>query len=90
MTVGGTFTANLGCAHDASDDTSLESPPAYYGGFADCVSKMNIDLEDLKAFVATAEMQSFLRRVTNSQPALTRRIQKLEGVLGVPLPAHSR
>ncbi|MDP5307422.1 LysR family transcriptional regulator [Paracoccus spongiarum] len=49
---------------------------------------MNIDLEDLKAFVATAEMQSFraaAEMIHLSQPALTRRIQKLETTLGVAL-----
>ncbi|MFD1881295.1 LysR family transcriptional regulator [Paracoccus pacificus] len=49
---------------------------------------MNIDLEDLKAFVATAEMQSFRaasESIHLSQPALTRRIQKLEATLGVAL-----
>lgn len=49
---------------------------------------MNIDLEDLRAFVATAEMQSFRAAADSihlSQPALTRRIQKLEATLGVPL-----
>ena len=46
-----------------------------------CDTNMNIDLEDLKAFVATAEMQSFRaasESIHLSQPALTRRIQKLE------------
>lgn len=49
---------------------------------------MNIDLEDLKAFVATAEMQSFRaasESIHLSQPALTRRVQKLEAALGVAL-----
>lgn len=49
---------------------------------------MNIDLEDLKAFVATAEMQSFRAAAESihlSQPALTRRVQKLETTLGVAL-----
>ena len=49
---------------------------------------MNIDLEDLRAFVATAEMQSFRAAaevIHLSQPALTRRIQKLETTLGVAL-----
>ena len=53
-----------------------------------CDTNMNIDLEDLKAFVATAEMQSFRaasESIHLSQPALTRRIQKLEATLGVPL-----
>ncbi|MZQ87661.1 LysR family transcriptional regulator [Frigidibacter albus] len=55
----------------------------------DCyVGRMSIDLEDLRAFVATAEMQSFraaAETIHLSQPALTRRIQKLEATLGVPL-----
>ncbi len=49
---------------------------------------MNIDLEDLKAFVATAEMESFRAaadQIHISQPALTRRVQKLEATLGTPL-----
>ncbi|WP_022706374.1 LysR family transcriptional regulator [Paracoccus zeaxanthinifaciens] len=49
---------------------------------------MNIDLEDLRAFVATADMQSFraaAEAINLSQPALSRRIQKLETVLGVML-----
>lgn len=53
-----------------------------------CVIRMNIDLEDLKAFVATAEMRSFRaasESIHLSQPALTRRIQKLEATLGVAL-----
>lgn len=53
-----------------------------------CMTRMNIDLEDLKAFVATAEMQSFRaasESIHLSQPALTRRIQKLEATLGVAL-----
>ncbi|MCJ8140877.1 LysR family transcriptional regulator [Falsirhodobacter halotolerans] len=49
---------------------------------------MNIDLEDLRAFVATADTQSFRAAadiIHLSQPALTRRIQKLEASLGVAL-----
>lgn len=49
---------------------------------------MNVDLEDLRAFVATAEMRSFraaAETIHLSQPALTRRIQKLEATLGVSL-----
>ncbi len=49
---------------------------------------MSIDLEDLRAFVATAEMRSFRaasESIHLSQPALTRRIQKLETSLGVAL-----
>lgn len=49
---------------------------------------MNIDLDDLRAFVATAEMRNFgtaAESIHLSQPALTRRIQKLESVLGVTL-----
>ncbi|WP_224705387.1 LysR family transcriptional regulator [Devosia aquimaris] len=49
---------------------------------------MNIDLEDLTAFVATAEMRNFgaaAESIHLSQPALTRRIQKLEAALGVTL-----
>ena len=49
---------------------------------------MNVELDDLRAFVVTAEMRSFRAAAENihlSQPALTRRIQKLEATLGVPL-----
>src|SRR5919202_1679684 len=49
---------------------------------------MNFELVDLKAFVAVAELGSFNRAakaVNLSQPALTRRIQKLEEGLGAPL-----
>lgn len=49
---------------------------------------MSIDLEDLRAFVATADTQSFRAAaeiIHLSQPALTRRIQKLEASLGVTL-----
>ena len=50
--------------------------------------RMSIDLEDLRAFVATAEMRSFRaasESIHLSQPALTRRIQKLETSLGIAL-----
>jgi DNA-binding transcriptional LysR family regulator len=49
---------------------------------------MNFELVDLKAFVAVAELGSFSRAakaVNLSQPALTRRIQKLEEGLGAAL-----
>lgn len=49
---------------------------------------MNVELEDLKAFVAAAEMRSFRaasESIHLSQPALTRRVQKLEAALGVTL-----
>lgn len=49
---------------------------------------MNFELLDLKAFVAVAELGSFVRasKLMNlSQPALSRRIQKLEETLGVAL-----
>lgn len=49
---------------------------------------MNAELLDLKAFITVAEMGSFVRtaRALNlSQPALSRRIQKLEESLGAPL-----
>lgn len=49
---------------------------------------MNAELLDLKAFAMVAELGSFVRtaRALNlSQPALSRRIQKLEEALGAPL-----
>lgn len=49
---------------------------------------MNAELLDLRAFVTVAELGSFVRtaRALNlSQPALSRRIQKLEESLGAPL-----
>jgi DNA-binding transcriptional LysR family regulator len=49
---------------------------------------MRTDLDELEAFVAVAELGSFhaaAEMIHLSQPALTRRIQKLEATLGVPL-----
>lgn len=49
---------------------------------------MNADLLDLKAFVTVAELGSFVRSakaLNLSQPALSRRIQKLEEAFGAPL-----
>lgn len=49
---------------------------------------MNPSLADLRAFVAVAKLQSFAaaaRSLHLSQPALSRRIASLEGVLGVRL-----
>jgi DNA-binding transcriptional LysR family regulator len=49
---------------------------------------MKIDLNDLEAFVLVAELRSFAAAaalIHLSQPALTRRVQKLEETLGVPL-----
>lgn len=49
---------------------------------------MNAELLDLKAFVTVAELGSFVRTAQTlnlSQPALSRRIQKLERSLGAPL-----
>jgi DNA-binding transcriptional LysR family regulator len=49
---------------------------------------MNTELLDLKAFVFVAELRSFARTakaLNLSQPALSRRIQKLEESLGAPL-----
>jgi DNA-binding transcriptional LysR family regulator len=49
---------------------------------------MNFDLADLKALVAVAKLGSFRAAASElhlSQPALSRRIEKLEGALGVRL-----
>src|SRR3954454_7788655 len=50
--------------------------------------RMNFELVDLRAFIAVADLGSFNRAakaLTLSQPALSRRIQKLEESLGAPL-----
>jgi DNA-binding transcriptional LysR family regulator len=52
------------------------------------MTNMNLDLGDLRAFVAVAERGSFHAAATDihiSQPALSRRIAKLEASLGVRL-----
>jgi DNA-binding transcriptional LysR family regulator len=49
---------------------------------------MNFDLADLRAFVAVAELNSFRAAAESihlSQPALSRRVEKLEGALGIRL-----
>jgi DNA-binding transcriptional LysR family regulator len=49
---------------------------------------MNFDLADLRAFIAVAELNSFraaAETIHLSSPALSRRIDKLEGALGVRL-----
>lgn len=49
---------------------------------------INFDLHDLKAFVAAAEIKSFKKAadlINISQPAFSRRIEKLESALGVRL-----
>ena len=46
---------------------------------------MNISLEDVRAFLVIAELESFSQaadRLAVSQSALTRRIQKIEDHLG--------
>jgi DNA-binding transcriptional LysR family regulator len=53
-----------------------------------CVLRMKVDLNDLEAFVLVAELRSFAAAaelIHLSQSALTRRIQKLEEMLGVAL-----
>ena len=52
------------------------------------MAPMKVDLEDLRGFVAVAELGSFHAAsdaLHLSQPALTRRLQKLEAALGVQL-----
>jgi len=52
------------------------------------MAPMRVDLEDLRGFVAVAELGSFHAAsdaLHLSQPALTRRLQKLEAALGVQL-----
>lgn len=49
---------------------------------------MNCDILDLRAFLSVVEHESFTRAATAlniSQPALSRRIQKLEETIGAPL-----
>ena len=49
---------------------------------------IDLSLSDLRSFVAVAELGSFgeaASALNISQPALTRRIQKLEELLGVQL-----
>ncbi len=49
---------------------------------------MNFELVDLRAFIAVSDLGSFHRAakaLNLSQPALSRRIQKLEESLGAPL-----
>ncbi len=53
-----------------------------------CARCMNFDLDDLRGFVTVAELGSFHAAADAlhlSQPALSRRIQKLEAALGVQL-----
>ena len=52
------------------------------------MARMKLDLDDLRGFVAIAELSSFHAAADSlnlSQPALTRRLQKLEAMLGVQL-----
>ena len=52
------------------------------------MQRINYELHDLQAFVAVAERHSFRQAATDlflSQPALSRRIEKLEEALGVKL-----
>jgi DNA-binding transcriptional LysR family regulator len=54
----------------------------------ECMKRMKVDLDDLRGFVAVAELGSFHAAADSlhlSQPALTRRLQKLEAALGVQL-----
>lgn len=52
------------------------------------MSPLNCELLDLRALIAVAEGKSFLRAAEQlhlSQPALSRRVQKLEAMVGTPL-----
>jgi DNA-binding transcriptional LysR family regulator len=52
------------------------------------VTGMNCEILDLRAFLLVVELESFHRAaeaLNLSQPALSRRIQKLEGAIGAPL-----
>ena len=54
----------------------------------ECMEPMKVDLDDLRGFVVVAELGSFHAAADSlhlSQPALTRRLQKLEATLGVQL-----
>lgn len=56
------------------------------------MARMNFDLAELQAFVAVADQQSFRAAADAlhlSQPALSRRIDKLEAALGTPLLART-
>ena len=56
------------------------------------MERMNFDLAELQAFVAVAERQSFraaAEALHLSQPALSRRIDKLEAALGTALLARA-
>ena len=53
------------------------------------MARINFDLQELQAFVAVAERASFRAAAEDlnlSQPALSRRIEKLEDLLGARLP----
>ena len=56
------------------------------------MKRMNFDLAELQAFVAVAERQSFraaAEALHLSQPALSRRVERLEAALGTPLLART-
>lgn len=63
-------------------------PVAVPIGYCGSMAAINFELLDLRALIAVSDMRSFHRaaeQLALSQPALSRRIQKLEQAVGAPL-----